>query len=142
MLRTLVNHNVFPINSTKTMKKVQFFAKFFSNSGPLLWIWWWSQVVFIACFPQYTRNSCSSNTEYKNDCDCWESPVARYLRVTINLSASEMTFLDRHGFLAISGPTRVRRCSNLSGDILVYLWIENKFSNKCSRDHFVKTKFR
>ena len=35
-----------------------------------------------------------------NDCDCWESPVARYLKVTINFSAAEIGFLDLHCFLA------------------------------------------
>ena len=34
------------------------------------------------------------------DWDCWESPVARYLRVTISLSAGAIGFLDRHGSLS------------------------------------------
>ena len=44
------------------------------------------------------------------DCDCWESPVARYLKVTINLSAAGIGFRDLHGFFAMTGSTRVKRC--------------------------------
>ena len=56
------------------------------------------------------------------DCDCWESSVARYLKVTINLLAAGIGFRDLHGFFAMTGPTRVKRCCNLSGDIPVYLF--------------------
>ena len=37
------------------------------------------------------------------DWDCWESPVARYLRVTISLFAGAKGFLDRHGFFSMKG---------------------------------------
>ena len=47
--------------------------------------------------------------------------MAKYLNVTSNLSAAEIGFLDLHGPLDISGPTQVRRCSNLSGDMRVNL---------------------
>ena len=57
----------------------------------------------------------------KNEWVCWESPVIKYLNVTIRHSASEIEFLDRHSFFAMNGPTRVKRSWKPSKDILVNL---------------------
>ena len=54
----------------------------------------------------------------KNDCDCWESPVAKNLSATISLSAAEIVCLDRHDFLVKRGPTTDNECSKRSGAIL------------------------
>ena len=52
------------------------------------------------------------------DWDCCESPVARYLRVTISLSAGAIGFLDRHGFFSMKGSTSASKCWKRSGEIL------------------------
>ena len=52
------------------------------------------------------------------DWDCWESPVARYLRVTMSLSAGAICFLNRHGFFSMKGSTSASKCWKRSGDIL------------------------
>ena len=63
------------------------------------------------------------------DWDCWESPVARYLWVTMSLSAGAIGFLDRHGFFSMKGSTSASKCWKRSGDILVNLSL--KTSRHC-----------
>jgi len=48
------------------------------------------------------------------DWDCWESPVARYQRVTMSLSAGAKGFLERHGFFSMKGSTSASKCENQS----------------------------
>ena len=60
------------------------------------------------------------------DWDCWESPVARYPRETMSLSAGAIGFLDRHG---MKGSTSASKCWKHSGDILEKLSL--KTSQHC-----------
>ena len=63
------------------------------------------------------------------DWDFWESPVARYLRVTMSLSAGAIGFLDRHGFFSMKGSTSASKCWKRSRDILENLSL--KTSRHC-----------
>ena len=52
------------------------------------------------------------------DSDCWEFPDAKYLKVITSLSAGDIASLLLHFPFETRGPTKERRCSSLSGDIL------------------------
>ena len=52
------------------------------------------------------------------DSHCWEFPDAKYLKVITSLSAGDIASMLLHFHFEIRKPTKGRRCSSLSVDIL------------------------
>ena len=97
---------------------------FHSSKQPGIWTF---QITCMQCFPNpftcfanNVTNSGSTNLKGKWG-DCCESPVARYQSVKKILAAGDITSLLLQCFLVTKGPTRLIRCSTLSGDIRRYL---------------------
>lgn len=52
---------------------------------------------------------------------CWSSPLAKYRRVKVSLSAALMACLIFVLTLVTKGPTKLSKCSNRSGVVHMYL---------------------
>ena len=63
-----------------------------------------------------------------NDYVACESPAARYRRHKHRCSLAEIAILDLQHCLVIYGATRLSRCSNLSGVILINLQMIKKIN--------------
>ena len=68
--------------------------------------------------------------------DYWESPVAS---VNTSLSSGDITSLLLHLFLVTKGPTKLSKCSNRSGDILIYLLKYNYYNILHTKFHMYGT---
>ena len=113
------HHDMCAINGTNTIWKMPFF-KFVCNSQAVIcgfrsMYYPLSAVLTAAQVSLIISDTVARPNQNKNDCDCWESPVAKNLRVTIGLSVAEIGCLDRH---VKREATTVNKCSNRSEDIL------------------------
>ena len=88
----------------------------------LLGFWRWHVILkkdLNDCFASLTNNTAYTFLSHSNkyDKETRESPDLKICIVYMSRSAAGIAFLSFVSFFGVSGPARLNKCSNLSGDI-------------------------